>query len=45
MSTSASLHAGPDTDQQRLPAVIRALNAVEKVGNKLPHPFWLFWIL
>ena len=30
---------------ERLPFVIRALNVVEKVGNKLPHPFWLFWIL
>jgi aminobenzoyl-glutamate transport protein len=23
----------------------RLLSAVEKLGNKLPHPFWLFWIL
>ncbi|MCM3846755.1 AbgT family transporter [Pseudonocardia sp. DR1-2] len=22
-----------------------ALSAVERVGNRLPHPFWLFWIL
>ena len=31
--------------QEKLPFVIRALNAVETVGNKLPNPFWLFWIL
>lgn len=30
---------------ERLPWIIRALNVVEKVGNKLPHPFWLFWLL
>ncbi|MFE5668308.1 AbgT family transporter [Streptomyces niveus] len=23
----------------------RFLNGVERAGNKLPHPFWLFWIL
>nr|WP_193608455.1 AbgT family transporter [Nocardioides lijunqiniae] len=22
-----------------------ALAAIERVGNRLPHPFWLFWIL
>ncbi|MDN5607824.1 MAG: AbgT family transporter, partial [Brevibacterium sp.] len=31
--------------QERLPAVIRFLNVIENVGNRLPHPFWLFWIL
>lgn len=30
---------------ERLPAVIRALGVIERVGNRLPHPFWLFWIL
>ncbi|MCI9888472.1 AbgT family transporter [Micrococcales bacterium 31B] len=34
-----------DTSSERLPALIRALNAIEKIGNKLPHPFWLFWLL
>lgn len=33
------------TTQERLPWVIRALNVIERVGNALPHPFWLFWIL
>ena len=35
----------PHDKQERLPVLIRALNTIEKVGNKLPHPFWLFWIL
>ncbi|WP_434449211.1 AbgT family transporter [Lentzea sp. E54] len=25
--------------------LFRALSIIERVGNKLPHPFWLFWIL
>lgn len=33
------------TQTERLPFIIRALNVIEVVGNKLPHPFWLFWIL
>ena len=32
-------------EQEKLPLVIRALNVIEVVGNKLPNPFWLFWIL
>jgi len=30
---------------ERLPWIIRAMGVVERVGNALPHPFWLFWIL
>lgn len=30
---------------ERLPLVIRAMGVIERVGNALPHPFWLFWIL
>jgi aminobenzoyl-glutamate transport protein len=30
---------------EKLPRLIRAMAVVERVGNKLPHPFWLFWIL
>jgi aminobenzoyl-glutamate transport protein len=30
---------------QRLPRIVRAMAVVERVGNKLPHPFWLFWLL
>jgi aminobenzoyl-glutamate transport protein len=28
-----------------LRAAFRGFAAIETVGNKLPHPFWLFWIL
>jgi aminobenzoyl-glutamate transport protein len=35
--------SGPEPD--RLPGVLRALAVVERLGNALPHPFWLFWIL
>lgn len=31
--------------EPRLPLVIRAMSVVERAGNALPHPFWLFWIL
>lgn len=34
-----------DESQEKLPAIIRAMAVVERVGNALPHPFWLFWIL
>ena len=30
---------------QELPRVVRAMAVVERVGNALPHPFWLFWVL
>lgn len=32
-------------DKQQLPFVLRAMGVVERAGNALPHPFWLFWIL
>ena len=32
-------------DAQELPRIVRAMAVVERVGNALPHPFWLFWIL
>lgn len=35
--------SGPEPN--RLPRVLRALAVVERLGNALPHPFWLFWIL
>ncbi len=39
----------PTVDEPALsPLMNRLFNAlalVERVGNKLPHPFWLFWIL
>ncbi|MFD6337051.1 AbgT family transporter [Streptomyces sp. NPDC060131] len=27
------------------PRLIRFLGVIERTGNRLPHPFWLFWIL
>jgi aminobenzoyl-glutamate transport protein len=35
-----------DTPRSKvLRAAFRSFTVIEKVGNKLPHPFWLFWIL
>ncbi|HET6738228.1 MAG TPA: AbgT family transporter, partial [Kribbella sp.] len=33
------------TDTRELPRLVRAMAVIERVGNALPHPFWLFWIL
>lgn len=30
---------------EKLPRIIRAMGVIERAGNALPHPFWLFWIL
>ncbi|MFD9826789.1 AbgT family transporter [Tsukamurella tyrosinosolvens] len=35
----------PPVAPERLPRIIRAMGVIERVGNALPHPFWLFWIL
>ncbi|WP_326609828.1 AbgT family transporter [Streptomyces scopuliridis] len=32
-------------DGTRLPRIVRAMAVIERAGNALPHPFWLFWIL
>ena len=32
-------------NEERLPRILRAMAVIERVGNRLPHPFWLFWIL
>jgi aminobenzoyl-glutamate transport protein len=46
MSTTEKPGTLAETDEQdRLPRIIRAMAVVERVGNALPHPFWLFWIL
>ncbi|OYO06126.1 AbgT family transporter [Enemella evansiae] len=42
MSTQRT--AEPSTSRG-LQAAIRSFEAIERVGNKLPHPFWLFAIL
>jgi aminobenzoyl-glutamate transport protein len=45
MSTTHQ-QGGPSTGTtERLPRIVRAMAVVERVGNALPHPFWLFWIL
>ncbi|RSO05661.1 p-aminobenzoyl-glutamate transporter [Streptomyces sp. WAC 06783] len=31
--------------EPRLHWLFRAIGVIERAGNKLPHPFWLFWIL
>jgi aminobenzoyl-glutamate transport protein len=33
------------TQDRELPRLVRAMAVVERVGNALPHPFWLFWVL
>ena len=43
--SAPSKPATPGTEPDRLPRVLRALAVVERLGNALPHPFWLFWIL
>ncbi|SDS80462.1 AbgT family transporter [Microlunatus soli] len=44
-NTSARLPTTEPQDTERLPRLLRAMGAIERVGNALPHPFWLFWIL
>ncbi|GDY59228.1 hypothetical protein SVIO_098510 [Streptomyces violaceusniger] len=35
----------PGDSSAALSALLRVLGAVERAGNKLPHPFWLFAVL
>lgn len=42
---STATHVSKTDNPDELPRVLRALAVVERVGNALPHPFWLFWIL
>lgn len=35
----------PRPADAELPRLVRAMAVVERAGNALPHPFWLFWIL
>ncbi|MFI8893922.1 AbgT family transporter [Streptomyces paradoxus] len=42
MTQTASSRPVADGSMKRL---FRVLSAIERAGNKLPHPFWLFWIL
>ena len=45
-STAPTTTASADTRlSPTMRRFFRALEAIEWVGNKLPHSFWLFWIL
>ena len=41
-SASAPHDFNPDHRDQNLGPLMRLLVVIEKAGNKLPHPFWLF---
>lgn len=41
-STADSPSPARVTGEERLGPLMRALIVIEKAGNKLPHPFWLF---
>ncbi|AKU16065.1 AbgT family transporter [Luteipulveratus mongoliensis] len=45
MSTPTTQSTGSQDGPAELPRTLRALAVVERAGNALPHPFWLFWIL
>lgn len=45
ITTTPTPSPTPAPDADRLPLVIRILGVIERVGNKLPYPFWLFWVL
>ncbi|ADI09169.1 putative aminobenzoyl-glutamate transporter [Streptomyces bingchenggensis BCW-1] len=45
MSATATEPQPTEPPSRVLRAAFRGFAAIEKVGNKLPNPFWLFWIL
>src|SRR5882724_4186736 len=47
MSVTSAQPQPPSTEPESraLRIAFRGFAAIEKVGNKLPNPFWLFWIL
>ncbi|MFC9126919.1 AbgT family transporter [Streptomyces sp. NPDC057099] len=45
MSATSTDPRPTEPPSRALRAAFRAFAAIEKVGNKLPNPFWLFWIL
>ncbi|SEB43699.1 aminobenzoyl-glutamate transport protein [Rhodococcus jostii] len=34
-----------DSSSRTMKILFRAISAIERAGNKLPNPFWLFWIM
>lgn len=45
MSATATEPQPTEPPSRVLRAAFRGFAAIERVGNKLPNPFWLFWIL
>ncbi|ANW21407.1 AbgT family transporter [Streptomyces clavuligerus] len=45
MSVTSAPTPPAEPQSRALRTAFRGFAAIEKVGNKLPHPFWLFWIL
>ncbi|MFJ8229817.1 AbgT family transporter [Streptomyces sp. NPDC094448] len=45
MSTTSAEPRPAEPESRALRIAFRGFAAIEKVGNKLPHPFWLFWML
>ncbi|MDH6440900.1 aminobenzoyl-glutamate transport protein [Streptomyces sp. SAI-144] len=45
MSATTTQPQPTEPPSRALRTAFRAFAAIEKVGNKLPNPFWLFWIL
>ncbi|GAA2107676.1 AbgT family transporter [Actinomadura alba] len=44
-ATPADTGPPPTPTEPPLPRIVRAMAVIERAGNALPHPFWLFWIL
>jgi aminobenzoyl-glutamate transport protein len=44
VTTTSTPQPGTPTSAD-LPRIVRAMAVVERLGNALPHPFWLFWVL
>ncbi|EFL29232.1 MtrF protein [Streptomyces himastatinicus ATCC 53653] len=45
MSATSAPPQPTEPQSRALRTAFRSFAAIEKVGNKLPNPFWLFWIL
>ncbi|MFE7131084.1 AbgT family transporter [Streptomyces sp. NPDC057638] len=45
MSVTSAQTPPTEPQSRALRTAFRGFAAIERVGNRLPHPFWLFWIL
>jgi aminobenzoyl-glutamate transport protein len=43
--TTATSPPPPDVPSKQLSRLLAVLGRIERLGNKLPHPFWLFGVL